>query len=78
MFNLTQKKAKKNDSTTLFLSLSNTPIHNHREHNVLGATQASFLAKLKITDNIYGQKRNSPQCLKDIMRSAIYNKSSKD
>ena len=53
--------------------VENTPTHHSRVHNVLGTTQASFLAKFKVTSNILGQKRNPPQCSKD-MFSAIYYK----
>ena len=38
------------------LNVENTPECHHREH-VSGTTQASFLAKLKATQNKLGQKR---------------------
>ena len=38
------------------LGIENTPACHHREHNVSGTTQASFLAKFKATQNKFGQK----------------------
>ena len=38
--------------------VENTPTHHHREYNVSGTTQASFLAKFKATQNKLGQKRH--------------------
>ena len=35
----------------------NTPTRHHKEHNVSGTTQASFLTKFKATQNKPGQKR---------------------
>ena len=40
------------------LDIENTPACHHREHNVSGTTQASFLAKFKATQNKFGQKDN--------------------
>ena len=39
------------------LNVENTPACHHREHNVSGTTQASFLAKFKATQNKHSQKR---------------------
>ena len=39
------------------LNVENTPACHHREHNNSGATQASFLAKFKATQNKLGHKR---------------------
>ena len=39
------------------LNVENTPEYYHREHNVSGTTQASFLAKFKATQNKHSQKR---------------------
>ena len=40
------------------LKAENIPTHHHREHNVLGTTQASFRAIFKATSNKLGQKRH--------------------
>ena len=40
------------------LKVENTPTRQRREHNVSVTTQASFLAKFKITQNKRGQKRH--------------------
>ena len=53
------------------LKVRNTPARHRKEHNVLGTTQSSFLAKSKETNNKLGQKRKPPQCSKDIMCSAM-------
>ena len=51
-----------------------TPTRHHREHDVLGAAQASFPSNFKGTSKKLGEKRISPQRSKDIMRFAIYYK----
>ena len=48
------------------LKVQNTPVLHQRESNVLGTTQASFLAKSKVNNIKYGLQRNPPQCSKDI------------
>ena len=40
------------------LKVENTLAHHRGEHNFSGATQASFLAKVKATRNKLGQKRH--------------------
>ena len=40
------------------LKVENTLAHHRGEHNVSGATQATFLAKFKATRNKLGQKRH--------------------
>ena len=40
------------------LKVENTLAHHHGKHNVSGATQASFLAKVKATRIKLGQKKH--------------------
>ena len=40
------------------MKIEKNPTHHRKEHDIFGATQASFLAKFKATSNKLGQKRH--------------------
>ena len=54
------------------LNVENTPACHHREHNVSGMTQASFIAKFKGTQNEFGQKRQHSVCVYTCVYIYIY------